>query len=72
MMTEWQPIETAPRDGEEFLGWFQQNGEYGRPVVCAWQPYIDLMYPWHGEWNSFAEDKITHWMPLPHPPEVYE
>lgn len=59
----WQPIETAPRDGKEVLG-------YDRGVVSG-------MY-WNGsqwEWTVLAwSDETygtdaTHWMPLPEPPK---
>lgn len=57
-MSEWQIIDTAPED-KEVLVW---NGKYIRSAIY----HID-------RWNSvdFAEYyyDITHWMPLPEPPE---
>jgi hypothetical protein len=54
----WQPIETAPKTGVVIIvyapGFFQ---------TAAWT---------NGKWtnaaNSWLED-VTHWMPLPEPPE---
>lgn len=65
-MSEWQPIETAPRDGTEilccecveiFIGFWSGNN-------------VD------GYWDSYEEGahyidsySPTHWMPLPEPPK---
>lgn len=60
---EWQPIETAPRDGTLFLVW--ADGDYS----CVWQVgevlYVDYTYDLEAlTYSSVA----THWMPLPAPP----
>lgn len=64
-MSEWQPIETAPKDGKLFLGVSCGNG---------WTSYNIVMWDWHknrktgnfkgprGVWTP------THWMPVPQPP----
>lgn len=54
----WQPIDTAPKDGTEFLGWFP-----GSTVMIWWMGQ-------GGVWgNDFWEGEApTHWMPLPEPP----
>ena len=60
-MSEWQPIETAPRDGTEIL-------------LFARGPYKDD-YRGVGQWSGQRNDwfwnfaiRPTHWMPLPEPP----
>ena len=64
---EWQPIETAPKDGSTFLvcvgnwmtvaHWHRQQqclATNGRPIYAR--------YP--------ADELPTHWMPLPEPPNA--
>ncbi len=60
---DWQPIETAPKDGAEFLAW----GEYGDSALvfelCRWSPEYD--WPVADDGYHFI---AYHWMPLPEPP----
>jgi len=59
---EWQPIETAPKDGTRILG-FNENLEV----------YIPNIYFWDDKWITYFFDEysteLTHWMPLPKPPK---
>lgn len=66
-MSQWQPIETAPREGNFLIAY--DNGN----VVCG--HYLDNSHtripfagvrPLHGA--ERIGSKITHWMPLPPPP----
>lgn len=74
-MGEWQPIETAPKDGTHILGWAKR---FACPRAIYWQPCGDRNYP-HPEggfWLSVIGKKhsglATHWMPLPEPPLMSE
>ena len=69
-MTEWQPIETAPRDGTcILLGCFTvENPNY--QVTAFWNPDFFLGSPWDSpDGTAWAADYFTHWMPLPEPPK---
>jgi hypothetical protein len=79
-MSEWQPIDTAPRDGSFFL--MHRPGM--EPDVVNWPPDYSLG-KWHwldetddndryssGWRGHIADYDGTHWMPLPPPPEAME
>ena len=73
-MSEWMPIETAPKDGTSVLLWVPIAGEplkgssipiSARMVISEW---LDVIY----EWDSpiiYGDDQPTHWARLPSPPE---
>ena len=81
-MTEWQPIETAPRDGTDIL--LMSNDAPGLPGGVAdkcWAGNTAVAGWWGderdgGQWicyMSMVQDpelhfEPTHWMPLPAPP----
>ena len=61
-MSEWLPIESAPKDGTMILAWVPD----GRMMI--WR--ADLL--WRGLSNRTPEHlqfPATHWMPLPSPPD---
>ena len=77
-MSEWQPIETAPKDGSYILiagegrvtiGFYHEDK--GKTLIADAKPYwqdYDRSY-----WDRFETDDSwfapTHWMPLPEPPQ---
>ena len=68
-MSEWQPIETAPKDGEDLLLWWEEDVAIG----CWWLFHPNVHPP---RWVDSREDagvthdpEPTHWMPLPEPPK---
>jgi hypothetical protein len=74
-MTEWQPIESVPRDGTVVDCWC--GGQ--RSASCFWEPDPLPEFPGEGEWRqmyseaygssfSLMDFSPTHWMPLPAPP----
>lgn len=76
-MRDWQPIETAPKDGTWVLGYFPSMKVHAVPCHYG----IDVRIGHDGEsfWGMFGigalyGDKCmiwpTHWQPLPLPPET--
>lgn len=58
---EWQPIETAPRDGREILIWTKSR-EVEKAV------YLSRKDAWVSPDGGYGYEP-SHWMPLPTPPE---
>lgn len=76
---EWQPIETAPRDGTEILiGKWKERGGF-RFCRSSWEHFPgnsmegEQSYDWWAcddDHNDITEDEgPTHWRPLPAPPK---
>lgn len=79
LMSKWQPIETAPKNGTLVDLWIINHlGAGQRLLHCRWeQDYED-----EGRWEQLYSEtrgcfftafderaRATHWMPLPDPPE---
>lgn len=65
---DWQPIETAPKDGTRFLGYL---GKQEPSVIeCWWQENFSNWTGLTDDWDT--EPKPTHWMSLPNPPKTKE
>lgn len=76
-MSEWQPIETAPKDGSEVDFWAHNKGDrrYGQKrltgyIWCAthkcWRTKEDLHFV-----NRPDTYELTHWMAAPKAPEAF-
>lgn len=63
-MSEWQPIETAPKDGTEVL------------VYAAEDHYITKAEFFDNHWRELSYEGYgqylypTYWMPIPDPPRI--
>ncbi len=84
-MSEWQPIDTAPKDGVELLGWREDCGiilmRYTAPIDFLTDAELEELDEESAEaYDWFAADFIagcrmdgsetpTHWMPLPEAPK---
>lgn len=75
-MSDWQPIETAPRDGTYVLlyngepmwaGCYECAAWFGEGETACWW---SAGGPNGGLEVSYVKDgDLTHWMPLPEPPQ---
>ena len=66
-MSEWQPIETAPKDGHDVLvaRWAAGQWEY---AVAWWRDTGDG-YPWVVDYTEpYPPDHFDWWMPIKRPP----
>jgi len=61
---EWQPIETAPKDGVTILVW---DGEAFD--LCLWSDSEGFINATAWDDDEYASLAPTHWMPLPEAPQ---
>ena len=61
-MSEWKPIETAPKDGMVMVCGKWDNGD----VWYNFGNCLEVGGP-YGDWDIDLDP--THWMPLPTPPQ---
>lgn len=67
---EWQPIETAPRDGSSVLCYHPFNDADGRICILRWDLSPSAQVPaWRTDVHSFVKFEPTRWMPLPQLPK---
>lgn len=82
---DWQPINTAPRDGTEIHAWMKYSlvpvavyyvsreylaSEYGDADYMEAGWYYSLGYPFDDLLPTYPLDEyLTHWTPLPQPPK---
>jgi hypothetical protein len=79
-MSEWQPIETAPKDGSVFLAFDQDNGDgiSNGVVICYWSD-ADEDDEFDAEWmivdlhgtSELHGCNLTKWTPIPLPPRDF-
>jgi hypothetical protein len=64
-MSDWQPIDTAPKDGTMILV-FRFHADRVRPRI-----HVARFYDKYNCWGTVPSNystQPTHWMPLPDPP----
>ncbi len=72
-MTQWQPIETAPKDKNLLLWWIPRDGNRYAEAIIIGQVSFYEEGQWYNVQTGIYQDiaHITHWMPLPDkPPQV--
>lgn len=69
---DWQPIDTAPKDGSLFLA-CNIDPAVKNPSVIYWEfgsgPFGIAPHWRDSTHHSVGYNEFTHWMPLPEPPE---
>lgn len=73
---KWQPIDTAPKDGEKILLYVPniKFPQYSKISIGKWDndKYVKKPRPYwdYGELRvtDMRNKQPTHWMPLPEPP----
>lgn len=61
-MSEWQPIEAAPKDGSRVL----LIDDLDRfPYVGRWAAGLGDNGLWVEDYNSLPNEQPTHWLPIP-------
>lgn len=67
-MSEWQPIETAPKDGAWVSIWCRaQPLSLPAGIPAFWEDGFGWVSVRDDDQNLI--DDPTHWMPLPEPPK---
>lgn len=65
---EWQPIETAPKDGTQVLldisYWYPGDKSFTEAYVVA-QYDEDEEFPWYAGDVSYQRGAAVAWMPIP-------
>ncbi|WP_109108272.1 hypothetical protein [Azospirillum sp. TSO35-2] len=76
-MFDWQPIETAPRDGSRIIvamsDDFMQHQPWNSPgdEYCIFVRWVSQVGYWVDDYKIFVtDDEITHWAPAPVPPQA--
>lgn len=63
--TQWQPIETAPKDGKTHILAYEEGGDIYR---AAWDAESECWSSYCGQYVTVTPEP-THWQPLPQPPQ---
>ena len=71
-MSDWQPIETAPKDGTVIFVWHEceTNRHAAFDVNIKKAQWLEDCDEWRVDaFGGNVPPKLTHWMPLPEPPK---
>lgn len=71
-MSEWQPIETAPKDGKSVILFDPSRGGFvadQRFIFAHWSGWGGGIWENTNSGGKLMNGNPTHWMPLPEPPK---
>lgn len=65
---KWQPIETAPKDGQ----WIDAfSAENGKRAITRWAEFSPVTNPGFFGWDGWGpRNEPTHWLPMPSLPSA--
>lgn len=72
-MSDWQPIESAPKDGTRVLIVVGRCDRRQTVTIAKWRAYANLGECWVCELNPplpRRDDGVLGWMPLPEGPKA--
>ena len=65
-MTDWMPIETAPKDGTNIIVLIEYGKNIYEPQMMQWYNNDWKMFCGHGNTSSLGVP--TYWIPIPKTP----
>lgn len=68
-MNEWHKIETGPKDISDVLVYVDFGDGSSQILIMHWSPDEGRWAEWGDQSYDLDGSEITHWMPLPKPPE---
>lgn len=69
-MTEWLPIETAPKDGTLVWLFYADAHADDQQVAGRWRASLTDGPRWMDHADCMDDIQPTHWKPLPEPPTI--
>ena len=69
---KWMDIKTAPTDGTKFIAYKPGHvGIFTALILESDHPDCEYDGGVHSSWDHSYVDGVTHWMPLPQPPQDF-
>jgi hypothetical protein len=70
-MSDWQPIESAPKDGTRLLLFGHRGDQIDIGDWGGHGRYLRREKTFEKAWGEAGVqyNRVTHWMPMPNPPE---
>lgn len=68
-MSQWEPIETAPKDGTLILVFYPELHGHDRYSLRYWSAgdWGNTREAWSDQWRQIKPVQPTYWKPLPEP-----
>lgn len=66
---QWQPIESAPKDGTYFIAYSDKSVTITHHLIHWSTDFLEQNEAWRDA-GGYEYDYLTHWQPLPPPPTI--